>query len=173
MAKVIDLSVPIRSGMPVYPGDPDVEVQVVHTVESHGWELRRVTLGTHTGTHVDAFSHMHKGAPALDAIPLERFFGKAQVVRPDGKWPRDRGLFFKEEIGMEVFARLKEFRPPFVGGELTEALERELLGAGILTYTSLVHLDLIPEETDFTFYGFPLPIEGGDGSPVRAVAVLE
>ncbi|MBN2984215.1 MULTISPECIES: cyclase family protein [Cohnella] len=169
---VIDLSIPIRSGMPVYPGDPEVEVRIVRTRESHGWELRQMTLGTHTGTHVDAFSHMHAGGTPIDRMPLERFFGKAQVVRPDGAWPRDGGLFFKEEIGVGLFEGLARLRPPFVGGELTEELERALLGAGIVTYTSLANLERLPEETDFMFYGFPLAIENGDGSPVRAVAVL-
>ncbi|WP_254611184.1 cyclase family protein [Paenibacillus sp. JMULE4] len=59
--RVIDLSETIMDGMTVYPGDPEVKVEVVHTREEHTWELRQLTLGTHTGTHVDAFSHMHQG----------------------------------------------------------------------------------------------------------------
>ncbi|CAM3899186.1 cyclase family protein [Cohnella lubricantis] len=171
----IDLSRPIYSGMPAYPGDPEVSIEVAHTYAEHTWELRRMTLGTHAGTHVDAPSHMHPGAASLDELPVERFCGKARVVRADApdEWPPNRGLFFAETAGIECAARLKELAPPFVGGGLSEELERALLGHGIITFTDLVELERIPPGVDFMFFGFPLRIAGGDGSPVRAVALLE
>jgi kynurenine formamidase len=172
--KVIDLTQPIADVMSVYPGDPEVKVKVVHTYESHTWELRQLTMGSHTGTHVDAPSHMHPGAAALDDLPLERFFGKSRVVRiADPVWPEGRGLFFVESVGQDCFERIAALRPPFVGGELSEELERSLLGIGIVTYTGLQGLDQLPVGTDFMFYGFPLRIAGGDGSPVRAVAIID
>ncbi|GLX66822.1 cyclase family protein [Paenibacillus glycanilyticus] len=172
--KIYDLSVPIDEGMPVYPGDPEVRVRVAHTYESHSWELRQLSMGSHTGTHVDAPSHMHHGAATLDELPLERFFGKSRIVRvSDPVWPEGRGLFFIESVDEPYFNRIAALRPPFVGGDLSEALERELLGIGIVTYTGLQGLDRLPAYTDFMFYGFPLRIAGGDGSPVRAVAVVE
>jgi len=57
--KVIDLSLPIYYGMEVFPGDPEVNIETIHTHENEGWELRKISMGSHTGTHVDAFSHMH------------------------------------------------------------------------------------------------------------------
>ncbi|SFE27134.1 Kynurenine formamidase [Paenibacillus catalpae] len=171
--RVIDLSVPIADGMPVYPGDPEVKVKVAHTYECQTWELRQLSMGSHTGTHVDAPSHMHPGAATLDELPLERFFGTSRVVRMnDLVWPESRGLFFRESVGIECFDRLAALQPPFVGGELSEELERALLGIHIVTYTGLRGLDLLPSEADFMFYGFPLRIVSGDGSPVRAVAVI-
>lgn len=171
--KVIDLSQPIADGMPVYPGDPEVKVKVAQTYERDTWELRQLSLGSHTGTHVDAPSHMHPGAATLDELPLERFFGASQVVRiEDPIWPEHRGLFFAESVGLECFDRFAVLRPPFVGGELSEELERALLGIGIVTYTGLQGLERLPGGTDFMFYGFPLRIVCGDGSPVRAVAVV-
>ncbi|GCL71480.1 cyclase family protein [Paenibacillus naphthalenovorans] len=171
--RVIDLSETIMDGMTVYPGDPEVKVEVVHTREEHTWELRQLTLGTHTGTHVDAFSHMHQGGKSIDEIPVERFFGTAQLVKLHSEWPVRQGLFFIEECGMEQFERIKQANPPFVGGNLTEAVERNLLAIGILTYTNLVNLELLPYGRSFMFYGFPLKIRHGDGSPVRAVAILD
>ncbi|HBF76580.1 MAG TPA: cyclase, partial [Clostridiaceae bacterium] len=73
--KVIDLSVPLYTGMEVFPGDPDVNIEVVHTYEESTWQLRRLVMGSHTGTHVDAYSHMHEYKENLDEIPIERFFG--------------------------------------------------------------------------------------------------
>ncbi|GMK48499.1 cyclase [Paenibacillus glycanilyticus] len=172
--KVIDLSIPIEDGMPVYPGDPEVRVKIAHTYESHTWELRHLSVGSHSGTHVDAPSHMHADGATLDELPVERFFGASRLVRVgDSAWPEKRGLFFCEPAGLDCFERLASLRPPFVGGELTEELERALLGINIITYTGLQGLDRLPVDSDFMFYGFPLRIAGGDGSPVRAVAVIE
>ncbi len=171
--KIIDLSTPLFTEMPVFPGDPAVNIEVIHTYEKETWELRQLSMGSHTGTHVDAFSHMHAGAENLDDIPLEKFFGKAQVVRINETWPEETGLFFIEEAGIEQLARIAAFKPKFVGGNLTEALERALLGKKIITYTGLVNLENLPQAETFMFYGLPLKIQAGDGSPVRAIAIIE
>ncbi|WP_010277513.1 cyclase family protein [Paenibacillus senegalensis] len=171
--KYIDLSEPLHSGMEIYPGDPVPSFDVVHTHEEHTWELRQLRLGSHTGTHVDAFSHMHKGGKTLDDIPLDHFFGKAVRVLPDSAFPAKTGLLFAEVVGIEVLPTIVEAKPPFVGGELSEALERSLLEEEIVTYTQLANLQQLPLLTPFWFFGLPLKITGGDGSPVRAIALLE
>jgi arylformamidase len=171
--KVIDLTKPIETGMKVFPGDPEVEIKIVHTYKENSWELREMKLGTHTGTHVDAFSHMHKNGKTLDDIPLINFFGHAKVVDVKQEFPRAIGLFFPEQVGMEVFEKIKKSRAPFVGGLIDEELERALLNAEIVTYTNLINLELIPREIIFIFIGLPLKIKQGDGSPVRAIAVIE
>lgn len=171
--KVIDLSISLYTGMDVFPGDPEVKVDVVHTYERDTWELRSLSMGSHTGTHVDAYSHMHKGKDTLDKIPIQRFFGKAQVVESSEDWPKEVGLFFIEEMGIKELNRIINANPGFVGGNITEDLERALLGKEIITYTRLINLVLIPKGKIFMFYGLPLKIKSGDGSPVRAIAIIE
>lgn len=171
--EVIDLTKPLYTGMPVFPGDPEVEIETVHTQEKEGWELRTVKFGSHTGTHVDAFSHMHKGKATLDEIPLERFCGDAQVVQLGQEWPVGLGLFFKETVGVECLDKILAAKPRFVGGDLSEELEHALLEEEIITYTDLINLNRLPLHTTFTFFGLPLKIKEGDGSPVRAVAILD
>jgi len=171
--KIVDLTLPIYSGMKTYPGDPEVSVDLVHTYDKDSWQLRRLTLGTHTGTHVDAFSHMDPEGKTLDQIPVERFFGKAYVVEINQPFPKNTGLFFKETLDIDLLEKILAAEPPFVGGEISEEMERALLTKGIITYTNLTHLDLLPSDKPFMFYGFPLKIKDGDGSPVRAVAIIE
>lgn len=171
--KIIDLSTPIYSGMDVYPGDPEVKITIEHTYEEEGWQLRQMTMGSHAGTHVDAYSHMHQDKASIDQIPLERFFGPAQVVDKLDEWPQGIGLFFIEEVDRTSLNRILKSKPNFVGGNITEDLERALLAAEIVTYTELVNLELIPIGRDFTFYGLPLKIRAGDGSPVRAMAIID
>lgn len=47
-----------------------------------------------------------------------------------------------------------------------------LLGKEILLIENLTNLDKLPE-TDFTFQCFPLNVENADGSPVRAIAMID
>lgn len=171
--KVIDLSVSIYTDMDIFSGDPEVKIEIVHTYERDTWELRSLNMGSHTGTHVDAYSHMHKGKETLDVIPIERFFGSAQVVGLSQDFPKKIGLFFIEEVGIEYLDRIIDSNPRFVGGNISEDLERGLLGRDIITYTGLVNLELIPKEKTFMFYGLPLKIKSGDGSPVRAIAIID
>lgn len=171
--KVIDLTKHLETGMKVYPGDPEVDIKIVHTYEENSWELREMKLGTHTGTHVDAFSHMHKNGKTLDDIPLTNFFGKAQVVELNKEFPQGIGLFFADEAGIEILEKIIKSRSPFVGGLINEELERALLKAEIVTYTNLINLELIPNGKIFSFIGLPLKIKQGDGSPVRAIALIE
>jgi kynurenine formamidase len=77
--KIIDLSMPIYHGMKVYPGDPEVSVEQVHTYQTHGCKLSKITMGTHTGTHVDAFVHMDEQGKSWI-----RFHSIVSLARPYG-----------------------------------------------------------------------------------------
>ena len=56
-------------------------------------------MGSHTGTHVDAFSHMHKDGETLEEIPLERFFGKARLVFPQPAAASQDGAYLQRRSG--------------------------------------------------------------------------
>ncbi|MEZ0076791.1 cyclase family protein [Planotetraspora sp. GP83] len=85
---IIDLSVPIVSGMPVYPGDPEVEVSRALTVGVEGVNVLGLHLGSQSGTHVDAPYHIDDALPTLDDLPLDRFAGPAAVADARGLPPR-------------------------------------------------------------------------------------
>ena len=78
--KIIDLSHPISPGMPVYPGtEPPVFVTGA-SIAKAGFLEKKITLFSHTGTHVDAPAHLIEGASTLDQLPVEQFIGKALVL---------------------------------------------------------------------------------------------
>lgn len=52
-----DLSHLIYQGMPIYPGNPHPQFQPFYTLEKDKANVTRLTLGSHTGTHVDAPKH--------------------------------------------------------------------------------------------------------------------
>src|SRR5947209_455004 len=60
---IIDISRPVGPDTPVWPGDPPVAVEPVARVEDGDpAAVSRLTLGTHTGTHVDPPAHFLPGA---------------------------------------------------------------------------------------------------------------
>ena len=76
----IDLSQPITTGMPVFPGDPPVAVQPHATIEDEGYRISAVDCGSHTGTHVDAPSHTEAAGQPIDEFPVSRFVRDAVRV---------------------------------------------------------------------------------------------
>ena len=78
--QLVDLSHPISTGMPIYPGDPPVEIAPALTVPVEGVNVLRLRLGSQSGTHVDAPRHVRDDLPDLDQMPLSRFVGPVVLV---------------------------------------------------------------------------------------------
>ena len=77
----IDVTLPIRPGMPVYEGDPKVALERVTSLAGGGvCNLSRLDFGLHSGTHIDAPLHFIDGAPGVEATPLAALIGEAVVV---------------------------------------------------------------------------------------------
>jgi arylformamidase len=77
----IDISVPLRDDMVHWTGDPAVQVVRVSDVErgdSH--TLSKISMGSHTGTHVDAPLHFIKKGIGIDEMPLNSLVGRARVL---------------------------------------------------------------------------------------------
>lgn len=175
--KVVDLSQPLYDRMSVYPGDPEVHIVEIHSLQKEGWRLRYLQFSSHVGTHADAFAHMDENGQTIDAIPIEQFIGKTRIITIDAPFPHDMGLAFREGIlDINLFEKIRAAKPTFVivgnQAELEVELERKLLQSGILTITDLVNMDALPSDKPFTFYGVPLKIKDGDGSPIRAFAIF-
>lgn len=177
--KVIDLSLLIIEGMEVSPTDPPVEIDVISRDKNEGREIRHISLGSHTGTQVDVPSHLVVGGDNLSSLPIERFLGPACVVRTTDDFPKNTGLIFPEHQGItpNIARKILASEAPFIGTDdscvvMTEA-EKLLLQNGILVFKKLANTNQLPEGETFTFIGLPLNIADGDGSPIRAIAILE
>src|SRR4051812_28523606 len=77
----IDISLPLHAGMQVFEGNPDVQMERQQSIEN-GDEanVSRLTMGVHSGTHVDAPFHFLEGGRAVEDLPLEEMIGEALVV---------------------------------------------------------------------------------------------
>lgn len=89
--KVIDISVPNGPGQHVYPGDPKPRVAPVRQIaDGDVCNLSLLTIGSHTGTHVDAPYHFLASGPRLGDVPLDRMVGEALVLDLRGRPAVDR-----------------------------------------------------------------------------------
>lgn len=83
--RIHDITVPLSAELPVYPGDPPVTVEPWNRIsKGDPANLSRITLGSHSGTHIDAPYHFNDAGISVDQIPLELLVGKAQVVEISG-----------------------------------------------------------------------------------------
>jgi arylformamidase len=82
---IYDITVPIRSAMPVYEGDPGVKIDPWSAfAKGDSSNVSILNFGAHTGTHVDAPAHFIEGARRIDALSLGVLIGRARVLRvPD------------------------------------------------------------------------------------------
>jgi len=77
----VDLSVPLRTGMPAYPGDAPFEMKpMLRIADGKGCNLSALQMGTHTGTHVDPPWHFVEDGARVDELPLDLLIGKAYVA---------------------------------------------------------------------------------------------
>jgi arylformamidase len=84
---IYDVSVPITDSMPVWPGDPPVQLlRKSHESrdKSHIVHVTSITMGTHAGTHFDAPFHMIDGGKKLHEFSLDILVGKATVFEIPG-----------------------------------------------------------------------------------------
>jgi len=84
---IYDITNPIRPDMPIYEGDPGVDIQPWSALANgDSANVSFLHFGAHTGTHVDAPAHFIAGANKIDSIPLEALIGPARVIRvPDDR----------------------------------------------------------------------------------------
>lgn len=82
MRRVVDLTMPIHEGMTTFPSEnhPRVEISQLGRHGLDGRETRKIVMGTHTGTHVDAPLHFFSGGGTIDDVDLEQLCGPAAIA---------------------------------------------------------------------------------------------
>ena len=78
--KVIDLTHTIKEDMPVYPGTEAPTLKAANSYEVDGFKETRLSMFSHTGTHIDPPAHLFADKKTLDAFSADQFIGKALVI---------------------------------------------------------------------------------------------
>ncbi len=77
----IDVSIPLRSGMVHWPGDPDVIIKRVLKMDrGDDCNVSTISMSVHTGTHVDSPYHFIKSGIGINNMLLSAMIGKARVI---------------------------------------------------------------------------------------------
>ena len=130
----IDISAPLRAGMTVWPGDEPPRIERAQSFERGGaYNLTRLAMSAHTGTHLDAPLHFLREGRPIDALPPELMHGRARVVQaegdvigaadvPDGLEPGARVLFRTRNSGRDLFAGTFFEDYVYLGREAAEKL---------------------------------------------------
>jgi arylformamidase len=166
--QIFDISVPVRSGMPVYPGDPEVLLERVIDYPA----VSRLDFGVHTATHVDAPVHFIEGGAGAEQLPLDVLVGPCEVVEGSGvaervlvkNAPRFDRAGAQELVDAGV--RLVGVDEQSVGDYDAHNV---LLGAGIVVVEGLDLSAVEPGE--YQLFCLPLKLVGSDGAPARAILV--
>jgi kynurenine formamidase len=103
--RIVDLSLPLGPGTPVYPGDPEVAFRPATRIEDEGYNVLALEMGSHTGTHVDSPFHFFAGGQRLNGLDLALFVGPALIA--DVTRQSDR-----EPIGWETLQPYAELLRP-------------------------------------------------------------
>ncbi len=84
--KVHDISVPLRQDMPTYVDEPGPKLEFRKLLsKGDSATVSVLSLGSHTGTHVDAPSHFLDGGPGVESLPLDALVGAAYVAEFGGE----------------------------------------------------------------------------------------
>ncbi|GAB4504513.1 MAG: cyclase family protein [Anaerolineales bacterium] len=86
MTRIYDISLPVSSNVPVWPGDPAVRLEQVEAIDQGAAaNVTYISASAHTGTHVDAPHHFLNDGRTVEQLPLEVLIGPCYVIQlPDG-----------------------------------------------------------------------------------------
>jgi len=87
VSRLIDISVPVAADLPTWPGDPAIRIEPAKRIAAgDAANVSLLSLGNHTGTHMDPPSHFIEGGKAIDELDPQVFIGGAWIVHlPDAR----------------------------------------------------------------------------------------
>ncbi|MGQ9473660.1 MAG: cyclase family protein, partial [Candidatus Caldatribacteriaceae bacterium] len=150
--EIVDLTLPIFSGCPTFPGQAQVVVFSWHDISLHEYRTNALFFMDHTGTHVDVPAHFLPEGKTVEEMGLDRFMGKTITIDLSplvGKGvvdlPEFKNLFLPEKgteegaivllyTGMDALFGKREYFEKEIGisEEVAQFLvERKIKGVGI------------------------------------------
>ena len=140
--RIYDISLPISPSLPVWPGDPPLELELVESMDNGAHaNVSRLAASVHVGTHVDAPHHFLNDHRTVEALPLNVLTGPCTVVEIPHEadhvtaevlqrmaLPRVERLLFKSRNSAR-WAHETEFFPDFLA--ISEDGARFLVDRGV------------------------------------------
>ena len=192
---IYDITQSISESMKVYSGDPTVSIETLSDVAAGApYSLSKISIGSHTGTHVDAPNHLISGGNTIDNIALDALVGACTVVYCN----TDMSISIQDLVRIVVPSDTKRLliRTRQSTGYLSREAAVRLVEAGVklvgIDSSSVdapasphlhVHQTLLEAETvivenlvldnvepgNYWLVCLPLRLQGCDGAPARAI----
>ena len=86
MPRLIDLSHPLEHGPLNFPFDGKISVVMHNTIASIGYNMTRISMTTHEGTHLDVPYHFYDDGKTVDQMLLDRFY-EVSLAGKEGERP--------------------------------------------------------------------------------------
>lgn len=84
MKRIYDVTVTISSDVPIYKGDPGVEISGFKSIaDGDTANVSQIAFGVHTATHVDAPNHFIDGAKRVHELDPQKLIGPCRVIKID------------------------------------------------------------------------------------------
>lgn len=199
LSKIHDLTRTISQDMQIYPGDPEPKFDPHATIKDNNVNVTRITLGSHSGTHVDAPWHFLQEGNSIDMEPIDKFIGEAVIIDASGKNSITAEDFSGHDIRSNdivlIYTGTGDSRTDFAYLDISAAewmMKHGTKCVGIDTASvekygnkdAPVHKLLLARNIGIIenlvnlkqfvgcrmfFVCLPLPLKGIDGSPARAI----
>jgi arylformamidase len=148
--QLFDISVPVMNGGVVYPGNPEIHIQLQQDMSRGGSSnVSQLSIGSHTATHVDAPRHMIPEGAGVEKLPLDALVGPAIVLEFDDDvmavteaYLRSQPIAEHERVLLKTrnsrFIRERDFHPDYTylapdGAEYLVSLGVRLVGIDYLS----------------------------------------
>ncbi|OCH93484.1 putative cyclase [Obba rivulosa] len=86
----VDLTHLLDDNVQIYPGDPKYSCCPALTISNDGLNVQTISMGSHTGTHVDAPYHFFEDGIRVDELPISTFVARVLVVDLTSKQAKER-----------------------------------------------------------------------------------
>ena len=169
--KIYDVSVGLHPGMYVYPGDPEY---LRTSMKAGNAYISSLSLGTHTGTHIDAPAHYFPNGKTVDRIGLEDLLIPAEVVTsPLLPTQNCKAVLFKDAVplSLETAERLLLKGVTTVGCDTPSIGDDDVHRLFLKNEVVLIEILDLSKIQDGVYHmiALPLKIEGADASPARVI----
>jgi kynurenine formamidase len=180
--RVVDLSVPVGPATQVFPGDPVPQLSVHATVERDGFNLLRLSMGSQTGTHVDAPYHFVSAGLRLHELDLGLFTGTGVVLDVRGLAPRTpitwdmiEGRALRPIVLINTgwsahYGTSQYFDHPFLDADAC----RRMLDLGVRTFcVDAINIDETPSEIGYPVHHLIASAGGVIGENFRNLELID
>ena len=138
--KIIDITVPVDTAVPVYPGNTPFTLEAIKRVaRGDSSNVSTIHMSVHSGTHIDAPRHFFDDGPGVEGLPLEMLMGRARVIELTTR----KGIVAEDFAGLDLSEDVRlliktansrlwgspEFHTDYVG--VTEAGAKFLVERGV------------------------------------------